>query len=99
MIWSIILMKSLFALRSTCVLKATLSVSAENTKGALFGVLVVELATVVMALRNQFGGIKASSSGVDTGESKTDDRSFGKCDLLIKFYPHHCVCLRGLGSF
>ena len=67
------------------MLKATLSVSAENSKGALFGVLVVELAAAAMALRNQFGGINASSSGVDTGESKTDDRSFGKCDLLIKF--------------
>ena len=65
------------------MLKATLPVSAKNLKGALFGVGVVELATVAMALRNQFGGINASSSGVYTGGLKTDDRSFSKCDLLI----------------
>ena len=65
------------------MLNFTLSGSVENLNGALFGVGVVELATFAMALRNQFAGTNASSSGVCTGGLKTDDRSFGKCDLLI----------------
>ena len=65
------------------MLNATLSVSVKNLKEALLGVGIVELATFAMALRNQFGGTNASSSGVYTGGLKTEDRSIGKCDLLI----------------
>ena len=76
------LAKSLPEFFNTCVLKSTLAVSAENLNGAWFGVGVVERASFAMAFRNQFAGTNASSSGVYTGGLKTEDRSFGKCNLL-----------------
>ena len=36
-----------------------------------------------MAFRNQFASTNASSSGVYTGGLKTEDKSFGKFNLLI----------------
>ena len=70
---------------NNCVLKSALAVSAENLNGAKFGVGVVELATFAMAFKNQFACTNASSSGVYTGVLKTEDKSFGKCKLLISF--------------
>ena len=58
--------------------------SVENLNGASFGVGVVKRATFAMAFRNQFVGTNVLSSGVYTGGLKTEDRSFGRCGLLIK---------------
>ena len=66
-----------------CVFKSTLDVSAENLKGAWLGVGVVERATLAIAFRNQFASTNASSSDVYTGGLKTEDKSFGRCNLLI----------------
>ena len=79
------LAKSLTESLNTCVLKSTLAVLAENLNGAWFGVGVVKHATFAMAFRNQFVGTNASSSGVYTGGLKTEDKSFGKYNLLISY--------------
>ena len=51
-------------------------------EGAGFGVGVGFLAIAFMAARNQAEGANFSSSGVNTGGLKTDDKSFGKGHLL-----------------
>ena len=54
----------------------------DNLKGAGFCVGVGVLAIAFIAARNQAEGTNFSSSGVNIGGLNTEDKSFGKGNLL-----------------
>lgn len=79
------LVMSFLASRISCVLWATLAASVENLNDSGFGGGVLVFATTSNAFKNQFSRTKFSSSVVCTGGLKTEDRSLGRCNLLIRF--------------